>query len=88
MLVKERETLRVAESHLADFDPSGLHAGLLGDNKVLLRPNDAAGPAHSDVTQRLLGCKAVVLHQVAADEDPSPPQAGFAVDRKRPCNRA
>ena len=88
MLVEEREALRVAGAHLAELGPSGLHAGLLGDDKVLLGSNDAAGPAHTDVAQRLLGRKAEVLHQVAADEDPSPPQARFAVDRKRACKQA
>lgn len=62
-----------------------LQLGTLGQQMVLLQPNHRAWAADADVAYSLLSCEAVVLDEVAANEDACAPQPCLAVDSKCPC---
>lgn len=57
-----------------------LQLGTLGQQVVLLQPNHRSRAADADVANGLLSCEAMVLDEVAADEDPCAPQPCLAVD--------
>lgn len=50
-----------------------LQLGTLGQQVVLLQPNHRAWAADPNVANGLLGCEAMVLDEVAADEDSCAP---------------
>ena len=62
-----------------------LQLGTLGQQVVLLQPNHRPWAADADVAYSLLSCEAVVLDEVAADQNACAPQPRFAVDGKCPC---
>lgn len=62
-----------------------LQLGTLGQQVVLLQPNHGAWAADADVAYSLLSCEALVLDEVAANENASAPQPCLAVDSKCPC---
>ena len=62
-----------------------LELSMLGQQVVLLQPNDRAWPANPDVPNRLLRSEVMVLDEIAADEHPRAPQPCLAVNGQRPC---
>ena len=63
-----------------------LQVGSLGQQVVLLQANDGARAADPDVANGFLGCEAVVLDHVAANQHSCAPQPCFTVNGQSTCS--
>ena len=69
--------------YLLQLGSKQMHARFLLNDVILLGPNDTAWAAYPYVAQGSPGREVEVLHEVAADQHSSSPQASLAMNGKR-----